>query len=180
MRLARTLAIPTASALLAAFLLATGAAAKPALAGCAAGGGKQISFTRSYRFALHVGMPEKMYTPAQVRKMHPKSGEVMLRGKMGGMKMGGAMRHLEVQICSRKTRAVVTNANPTIVVVDETAHGMAMKVPAAVMKGVGEGIADLHYGNNVSMPAGHRFRVTVRLKGQRVVFHVTSPKMMSM
>lgn len=126
-------------------------------------------------------MPEMMYTQAQVRKMHPKHGEVMLRGKMmGGMHMGGAMRHLEVQICSKKSRAVVTNAHPRIVVVDETVKGMPMSVPVAVMEGVRKGVADLHYGNNVAMPAGHKFKVTVTLKGERAVFYVKSPRAMSM
>jgi hypothetical protein len=104
----------------------------------------------------------------------------MLRGSMtmGGMTMGGSQRHLEVQICSRPTSAVITNANPTITVMDMSAHGMAMKVPVAVMQGVGKGTADLHYGNNVAMPAGHRFTVTVTVKGERAVFHVVSPKAM--
>lgn len=181
MKIVRALAMASAPMLLSPVLLSTGAAAKAPATGCAAGGGKQIALTARHRFALHVGMPEMMYTPAQVRKMHPKSGEVMLRGTMtGGMHMGGAMRHLEVQICVRKSRAVVTNARPTIVVIDETAHGMPMNVPVAVMEGVGEGVADLHYGNNVAMPAGHRFKVTVKLKGERAVFDVRSPSAMSM
>jgi hypothetical protein len=65
----------------------------------------------------------------------------MLRGKMMmGMKMGGSPRHL------------------------------AMNVPVAVMEEIGAGTADLHYGNNVPMPGGHRFTVTATLKGQKAVF----------
>jgi len=148
--------------------------------GCKAEAGVHITVTPTYRFALRIEKPVKMYTPAQVRKMHPKHGEVMLRGKMtsmGGMSMGGSMRHLEVQICSREKSTVVTNANPTIVLVD-TSSKKTTKVHIAVMEGIGEGVADLHYGNNVVMPAGHRFTITVTLKGERAVFHVRRPRSM--
>ena len=176
----RILAINTVVLVLGALALAATATAGRTAVGCNAEAGVRIAVTPSYRFALHVGMPEKMYTPAQARKMHPQQGEVMVRGSMsmGGIMMGGSMRHLEVQICSKSTNAVVTNANPTIVVVDATAHGMPTNVPIAVMEGIGKGVADLHYGNNVTMPAGHRFTITVKLNGQRAVLHVTSPKTM--
>ena len=152
--------------------LASTAAAGPratAIVGCEGGPDTYTAVTSSYRFVLHVAMAEKMYTPAQVRKLHPKHGEVMLHGSMvmGGMAMGGSMRHLEVQICSRTTNAVVTNANPTIVVVDNSAKNTTTKVPVAVMEGIEEGVADLHYGNNVTMPARHRFTIIVTLKGER-------------
>lgn len=148
---------------------------------CSAAAGVHIATTSMYRLALHVGMPEMMYTPAQVRKLHPKTGEVMLRGKMMmGMKMGGSTRHLEVHVCLRKNRAVITNAHPTITLTDRTSKGMPMNISVAVMEGIGAGTADLHYGNNVPMPASHRFTVTVALKGQKAVFNVTSPKAMSM
>ena len=174
----RILAISAVAFALAALALTTTAGASRVAVGCKAEAEVRIAATASYRFALRVGMPERMYTPAQARKMHPKQGEVMLRGSMsmGGMAMGGSMRHLEVQICAKTANAVITNANPTIVVVDTTAHGMPMKVPIAVMEGIGKGVADLHYGNNVTMPAGHRFTITVTLKGQRAILHATSPK----
>ena len=146
--------------------------------GCKAASAAQSATTSSYHFVLRVGMPEQMYTPAQVKKMHPKHGEVMLRGQMngmGGMSMGGSMRHLEVQICTRQS-TVITTANPTITVKDDSSMGMATKVPVAVMQGVGAGTADLHYGNNVAMKPGHRFTVKVTLKGQTATFHMRVPK----
>ena len=152
--------------------------AAPAAAGCKSATGVRTAVTPRYRFALRIGMPEKMYTRAQLRTMHPKSGEVMLRGAMsgmGGMSMGASMRHLEIQICSRKTSAVVSDANPTIVVVDSSSK-MTTMVPVAVMEGVGEGVADLHYGNNVAMRAGHWFAIAVTLKGERARFHLRLPK----
>jgi hypothetical protein len=149
-------------------------------AGCKREAGAQTMVTSSYRFKLRVGPSEKMYTPAQVRRLHPKTGEVMLRGTMmamGHMSMGESMRHLEVQICARGTSAVLTHARPTIVVVDEMMH-KTTQVPIAVMEGIGEGVADLHYGNNVPMRPGDRYTIRVGLKHQRAVFHLTLPKTM--
>ncbi len=147
-----------------------------AATGCKAGSGTMSALTASYRFTLKVGMPEQMYTPAQVRKLHPKHGEVMLRGQMSGMSgmsMGGSMRHVEVQICARKGSVVVTTANPTITYTDASLKGMVMKMPVAVMEGVGEGVADLHYGNNVMLKPGHRYTIKVTLKGETATFHAT-------
>ena len=153
---------------------ALGSTTRPAATGCKAGSGAQSAVTASNRFVLRIGMPEQMYTPAQVKKMHPKHGEVMLRGRMngmGGMSIGGAMRHLEVQICLRPGNTVITTANPTITVKDAASMGMATKVPVAVMQGVGAGTADLHYGNNVSMKPGHRYTIKVTVKGETAIFH---------
>lgn len=181
MRSVRMLVAVAAVATAASALAPTAPASKRLVTDCSAGMGVHIATTSTYRMAVHVGMPEMMYTPAQVRKLHPKSGEVMLRGKMMmGMKMGGSTRHLEVHICLRKDRAVITNAHPTITLIGKKANAMPMDVPVAVMEGIGAGIADLHYGNNVPMAGGHRFTVTVTVKGQKAVFNVTSPKMMAM
>jgi len=134
----------------------------------------QTKTTKSYVFELSVGMAEKMWTPAEVRAKHPKGGEVMLAGSMGGgMSMGGSARHVEVQIVKRSTGKVVATAHPTITLVDQNVkNAMAMKVPFAIMRGVDEGAADVHYGNNVDLVVGHRYRVTVRLTGEQAVFQV--------
>ncbi len=51
-----------------------------------------------------------------------------------------------------------------------------MMVPVATMEGIGEGVSDFHYGNNVELTTGHHITVTVTLNGQRAVFHTTVPK----
>ena len=43
------------------------------------------------------------------------------------------------------------------------------------MEGVSAGTADLHYGNNVHMVAGHTCRITVTLNGERAVFQIKVP-----
>ena len=79
-----------------------------------------------------------------------------------------------MKICSRSTGAVLTNASPAITIVDNSSK-MTTKVPVARMRGVDEGMEGMHYGNNVSMSAGHAVVVTVSLKGERAVFHVKMP-----
>jgi hypothetical protein len=140
----------------------------------------QVLKTKSYVYALSIGPTEAMYTPAQVKSEHPKSGEVMLSGQMtGGMAAmttsPTGQRHLEVHICSR-TGSVVMGAHPSIVVADPMAKTMLMTVPVATMEGVGEGASDYHYGNNVELAAGDHITVTVALKGEQAVFHTTVPK----
>ena len=130
--------------------------------------------TKSYIFKLTIGMSEQMWTQAQVRARHPKTGEVMLMGSMsGGMSMGGSARHLEVHIVSRATHKVIAGAHPAIMAIDTNVkNAMTIKVPVAEMEGVTEGAADLHYGNNVHLTTGHTYKITVTLSGERAVFHV--------
>jgi predicted metal-binding membrane protein len=151
----------------------TGAMNKPMAparaGGCSSG---QIVSTASYVIALQIGPAQEMYTAAQVKKQHPKSGELMLGGTMSAMHTGMAStRHLEVHICS-SNRAVVTSARPTITIDDPSAKTMLMKVPIATMEGIGMGKADYHYGNNVELATGHHVTVTVKLNGEQAVFHV--------
>jgi len=146
----------------------------PAPTDCKVSSGAHLSLTRSYRFVLQIGPVAGMLMPYQVRASHVKHGEVMLRGQMV-MPMHGPLHHLELHICAKATRIVVTNAHPTIVLVDMTAHGRPRKLPIAVMEGIAAGRADLHYGNNVAMPHYHRYRITVTCTGQRTVFRDLSP-----
>lgn len=151
--------------------------AHSAATGCAPEAGTQIAIVGDYRFTLLVGNAENMYMLRQVRANHLKRGEVMLRGSMTPVEMltGGPIRHLEVQICVRTTRVVVTNAKPRIVVTDTTKR-KTVTLPFSVMEGIGRGVADLHYGNNLAMPAGHRFIVNITWRGERARFHYTSPR----
>jgi hypothetical protein len=116
-----------------------------------------------------------MYTPAQVRAKHPSSGEVMVGGGMMSSSMpssmGGAVeRHLELHVHSRATGAVVTGVMPTIELSDETSHAMPVKLAVVAMEGIGQGTADLHYGNNVSLEMGQTYLVKVAVHGETASF----------
>jgi hypothetical protein len=163
-------AIPTLASLLAPFSHAAAASTSTSPAAQAT--------TKSYHFKLSIGMSEQMWTPAQVKAKHPKTGEEMLMGSMSSaMSMHGSQRHLEVFILSRSTGKPVAGAHPTISALDTSVkNAMPIKVPVAEMEGVLAGSADLHYGNNVTLVPGHAYAVTVVLNGQRAILHATAPK----
>jgi len=130
--------------------------------------------TPSYQLTLSVGPKEEMYTVAEVKAKHPTDGEVMLgsMGGMSGMSMGEGNRHLEVAIVSRATHKRL-GVKPSITLTDTNGmSGMAMsdKVDAIAMYGVEEGMADLHYGDNVKLAAGHAYKVVVTVKGEKASF----------
>jgi hypothetical protein len=131
--------------------------------------------TATYALTLTVGPKEAMYTAAQVKARHPTDGEMMVGDSMsmGGMSMGDANRHLELHVATRATGKVVTNARPSITLTDASGmSGMAMseKVNAMAMQGIGQGIADLHYGDNVKLTVGHVYKVVVTVKGEKATF----------
>lgn len=153
-----------AAVLGAAFLLAAGPAFGALI--------MRSATTATYKLTLRVGPKEAMYTAAQVKAKHPTDGEVMVGESMsmGGMSMGAANRHLEVQVASRATGKVVTNVRPSITLTDATRMAMPEKVNAMAMEGIGEGVADLHYGDNVELTAGHVYKVAVTVKGEKATF----------
>src|SRR5579859_4389929 len=119
--------------------------------------------TAHFRLTLQIGPMEAMYSEADAKATHPTSGEVMLSGKMtGGMPsmdhaMPGmtsmpGMRHVELHAYSLKTGKAVPDASVTIVLIG--ADKKRQRVPIARMYGVSEGLADLHYGNNMRVSPG--------------------------
>ena len=163
--------------LLGASALAAQARTGPIAAGACSSG--QVAHTQSYVFALGIGSSEPMYTPAEVKARHLKSGEVMLGGEMammGAAPAGQAVYHVEVHIC-RANGTVATKLKPKITIDDPKAM-MGMEkttLPIAIMQGVGEGLSDYHYGNELALTPGHAITVTVTVNGQRVVFHTKVP-----
>lgn len=153
-----------------------------------------VAWTPTYVMAVVTGPPERMYSPGEVASKHPTDGEIMLRGTMAGgdgasHDMGSmgdmgdsgtgasgdpsrsSLRHLEVHICARATGRVVSDAMPTLTVVDRTAE-QTLYLPVAVMQGVASGPNDLHYGNNVDLPPGHDMNLTVTLSGENARFRI--------
>src|SRR5579862_9271035 len=146
-------------------------------AGAMGMGGQTVTATKiagSYRITLKIGPMEQMYTQAQYKKMHPKHGEVMLSGvmAMGGMGMGKMNHHLEVHVLSRASGHVVDNAMVSISYAAKAGMSMApTKVPVSKMMGIGMGMSDVHYGNNVSMAAG-TYTVMVKVNATATSFTV--------
>jgi hypothetical protein len=130
-----------------------------------------------YRITLQIG-------PAEMMSTHPKgnSGERMLSGMMascsmpdsgmGGMSMGSKTcnRHIEVRVDNRRTGKVVSNAHVQIRLINQRTLSV-ITVPIMTMVGARQGIADLHYGNNIYGPNG-AYTVVTRINGTSASFGV--------
>ena len=134
--------------------------------------------TGPYLLTLDIGPMEHMYTVAEYNRLHPTSGEIMLRGAMmmGGMGMGMPNHHLELHVMDRRTMRVVTDAMVGISYQPVVRMGaMALRpttVPVAVMRGIGMGMTDIHYGNNVYMTHGS-YRIMVRVDQAYATYKVS-------
>ena len=126
-----------------------------------------------YHVVFSLGPLEKMYTPAQVKRLHPKEGEVMLSGMMAPRSSTKGMltaHHLEVHIFTTRGGHVVTTAHVTITLTDLHTKTTTI-VPIMTMQGLTSGRADFHYGNIVMLMTEH-YRVDVTINGIPVHFTV--------
>jgi len=82
-----------------------------------------------------------------------------------------------VHVFDKKTGKAVSDATVTMsfVALDGKGNpsGTPSEVAVVVMQAIGKGPASTHYGNNVTMPAGH-YSVTVTVNGEKAVFAVTA------
>jgi len=152
---------------------------------------RQEMQTRHYRLVLMIGPNETVYTAAQARLQRPRSGEVMLGGRIAGEiadvmpEAGGPprapaarsaspdLRHLELHVYSRSTGRTVSEAHVTIAVTDADRKSRSM--PIARLYGIDEGPDDLHYGNNVALPPGF-YTIETAVNGEHARFAVTVPE----
>lgn len=139
--------------------------------GCTTQGDVASATTASYMMVVDLGPLAQMFSPSEVPSSVPANSEIMLGGSMM-MVDGASAEHLEVHICQRASKDVIVGAVPAITFMDATA-GTTTPVSVATMEGVGQGQADLHYGNNVAAPLGHSFVVTVSLRGEQAVMRFT-------
>jgi hypothetical protein len=145
---------------------------------------KLESQTQRYRLVLQIGPTETMYTAAEAKAKHPTSGEIMQSGKMtGGMPgMGHAMadmtpmpdlRHVELHVYARDTSKPVSDARVAITLMGADRKRRAVSI--ARMYGVEEGLGDVHYGNNMALPAG-AYTVDATVNGEHARFCLTVPQ----
>lgn len=129
----------------------------------------EVRTTQHYLIVLNVVPPEHMYPPQVAARLHPTDGELNIRGTMAPITPDA--RHFEAHIYSLATGTPVHGADPTITVVDHTAH-TSEPVQVTIMQDVIVGARDYHYGNNANMAYGHDFTITVTLNGEKAVYPV--------
>jgi hypothetical protein len=127
----------------------------------------RVGTTPSYIVVLNVVPPEHMYMPAEAGSMHPTEGEYILDGEMAAI--GPESRHTEVHIYSKDTGKPVTDIVPVITLRDDT-DGTSVRPQATLMQDVLIGPRDIHFGNNVTIKAGHQFSVVVDIAQEEVSF----------
>jgi len=160
------------SALLIAFFgfLATGAAN--------AADARQTKTAGGYRVELHVMAAEPFFSKQDVASKNVKEGMEIEGGAMPVAPNAASHpnHHLVVHIFDKDSGKVVADAAVTMnfAPLDSAGKsGAPVDVPVVVMQAIGKGPASTHYGNNVSMPAGH-YNVAVTVNGQSATFDVTA------
>jgi Predicted metal-binding integral membrane protein (DUF2182) len=126
-----------------------------------------------YALTLSIGPAATMLTPAEARRTHARTGEVVLDAAMASaMPMGGRQRHLELRVVDRAMGMAVTGARVTIRVLGPGAPQSVLRL--ARMYAAKEGMKDVHYGANVRLDQG-AYTVRVGVNGYAAALHVRVP-----
>jgi hypothetical protein len=137
------------------------------------------STTGAHIFGLSVTGPEVVHTPAEVKARHIQhGGDVLVSGRYAttAVSPGGSPRHFELHICDARTGRVLAHLHPSMQVADTTLGSKPKRIVVAMMEGTGEGLNDLHYGDEVLLNGGHSYGVAVQLGRDRatLLIHLSS------
>ncbi len=139
----------------------------------------QTKAAGAYRVELHVMAAEPFFSKQDVVNKSVKEG-MEIEGGAAPVALGADSHpnhHLVVHVFDKDTGKVVADAAVTMdfAPLDSASKpgGAPVEVPVVVMQAIGKGPASTHYGNNVTMPAGH-YSVTVTVNGQKAMFDVTA------
>lgn len=136
-----------------------------------------LASTAHYNLELDLSGRQVMYSMAQVKKLKPTSGEIMVGGKMVMMKhvpAGKSLYHMELHVRSKATGKPVEGAKVKISITSPSLK-KPIAVPIAVMYGIKEGVSDWHYGNNIALAPGN-YKVRVDANSERAIFDLAIPK----
>ncbi len=130
--------------------------------------------TDHYRIALEIGPLPTMLMPDQASGA--SEGEVMVG--MPGMPMAmmamtdqgqSVNRHVEVHVYDKGAGAVLSTPMPMIAITDQTSGTSRELHSVALMYDVKLGPQDLHFGQNLYLPAG-TYAVKVTIGGEQATF----------
>ena len=127
--------------------------------------------TAARTYVLHVLRPEKIFTRAEAARLRPRKGEVIVRGSLPARACVGsaAQTHVSVHILARASAEAVWRPYPLRVTL-ALAGQRQRPVAVALMQGVGKGLCDRHYGTNLRLENGRKYRLTATLGGETVAF----------
>jgi hypothetical protein len=131
----------------------------------AVAGWTKIASLPDYVVVANVLPGEEMFTHEQMVAEHPTEGEQVLDGP--GNPLGDDVRHVEAHIYDRTTGKPLADLHPEIVLVNHTT-GVRTEIPPTLMQDVAIGGLDVHYGNNVVIPANSDLSLSVRIGPEEV------------
>ncbi len=132
----------------------------------------KVATSSHYIVVLNIVPPEEMFLPDEAATRHPTEGELILRGNMAPI--GPDSRHAEAHVYDKATGRARSDVTPIITLVDQTS-GRTQTLEATLMQDVALGPRDIHFGNNVGIPAGHEFTIAIDLGGETITFSGTLP-----
>jgi hypothetical protein len=158
------------------------AALASAIVGVVAANAADVMQTKTvgaYRVELHVLPAEPFFSKQDVADKHVKEGMEIEGGAAPVAPDADSHpnHHLIVHVFDKQSGKVVADATVTMsfVALDGKGNpaGTQTEVAVVVMQAIGKGPTSTHYGNNVTMAAGH-YNVTVTVNGEKAVFAVTA------
>jgi hypothetical protein len=139
----------------------------------------QTKTVGAYRVELHLLPAEPFFSKQDVADKHVKEGMEIEGGAAPVAPDADSHpnHHLIVHVFDKQTGKVVADATVTMsfAALDGKGNpaGTPTEVAVVVMQAIGKGPASTHYGNNVTMPAGH-YSVNVTVNGKKAVFAVAA------
>ncbi|MGH7685712.1 MAG: hypothetical protein ACREN2_02685 [Candidatus Dormibacteria bacterium] len=117
--------------------------------------------TPDYVVVLVAGAVGGAPSPASSASASPVP-DVVVSGTLASVSGAGAT-HIALHICRRNTGAVATGLHPQVTLRNATAGTSAVAMPVAVLEGKGQGVNDLHYGNNAGLEPGDTYTITLEI-----------------
>lgn len=131
-----------------------------------------VKRTAARTFVLHVLPPEKIFTRAEAAKLRPKKGEVIFRGALPDRARAGgpSQTHVSVHILDRASGHAVWEPYPLRIRLGQADGKPGRPVAVALMEGIGKDACDRHYGTNLRLEPGQRYRLRATLATETVTF----------
>lgn len=125
----------------------------------------KMAISEHYIVVVNVLPPEEMYTAAEVAKLHPTVGELVVDGRVTPALP--TTRHTEAHVYAKDTGLPLSDVRPRMTLLDRVT-GHVTDVDATLMQDVVLGASDRHFGSNVVIKPGHEFTIVVRVGTEEV------------
>lgn len=128
--------------------------------------------TAARTFVLRVRSPQRIFTKAEAARLRPKKGELISRGALTDQARAGSpsQTHVSVHILDRASGHAVWKPYPLRARLGQANGTPGRPAAVALMQGIGKDACDRHYGTNVRLEPGQRYRLNATLGTETVTF----------